>query len=82
MALPRMRTAEGVLRELRAFDPNTEISLHFVRKLILSGKLPVVCAGCRKMVDVDRVLDYLAQGEQLEDAQAGAAQYGQIRRII
>ena len=58
--LPRMRNAEGVLRELKAADPDTRITLHFIRGLIQSGEIPVVQAGCHKLVNVDRVFDYLA----------------------
>lgn len=59
-ALPRMRNAEGVLRELKAQDPDTRITLHFIRGLIHSGEIPVVQAGCQKLVNVDLVFDYLA----------------------
>lgn len=59
-ALPRMRNAEGVLRELKAADPDTRITLNFIRGLIKSGEIPVVQAGCQKLVNVDRVFDYLA----------------------
>lgn len=59
-ALPRMRNAEGVLKELKAQDPETRITLNFIRGLILSGEIPVVQAGCQKLVNVDLVFDYLA----------------------
>ena len=36
--LPRMRNAEGVLKELKAQDPDTVITLNFIRALIRSGK--------------------------------------------
>lgn len=59
-ALPRMRNAEGVLKELKAQDPDTVITLNFIRALIRSGEIPVVQAGCHKLVNVDLVFDYLA----------------------
>lgn len=59
-ALPRMRNAEGVLKELKAQDPDTRITLNFIRGLIRSGEIPVVQAGCQKLVNVDLVFDYLA----------------------
>lgn len=58
--LPRMRSAEGVLQELKAVDPETKITLNFVRGLIRSGEIPVVQAGYHKLVNVDLVFDYLA----------------------
>ena len=59
-ALPRMRNAEGVLKELKALDPDTKITLNFIRGLIRSGEIPVVQAGCQRLVNVDLVFDYLA----------------------
>ena len=59
-ALPRMRTAEGVIAELKEQDPNTGITLNFVRGLILSGEIPVVQAGRKKLVNVDLLMDYLS----------------------
>ena len=59
-ALPRMRHAEGVLKELKAQDPDTRISLNFIRGLINSGEIPVVHAGRQKLVNVDLVFEYLA----------------------
>lgn len=59
-ALPRMRNAEGVLKELKAQDPETRITLNFIRGLIRSGEVPVVQAGVQKLVNVDLVFEYLA----------------------
>ena len=64
MSLPKMRTASGVLAEIRAADPNTEVSLHMIRRIINSGRIPVVHAGNRKLVNVDAVLSYLETGEE------------------
>lgn len=63
MSLPRMRTAEGVLKELRAADPDTAVSLHFIRGIIAAERIPVVSSGRRKFVDFDKFLDFLASGE-------------------
>ena len=59
-SLPRMRDAKGVLAEIRTIDPETPITIHFVRGLIKSGEIPVVEAGNRKFVNVDTVLDFLS----------------------
>lgn len=71
MSLPKMRTAPGVLAEIRAVDPNTDVSLHMIRRIINSGKVPVVNAGNRKLVNVDAVLAYLEAGEEQQIIGAG-----------
>ena len=56
----RMRTAKSLLREIQTQDPDTEITLHYLRKLIASGAIPVVHVGRKNLVDMDLVLDYLS----------------------
>jgi len=62
MAVPRMRTASGILAEIRAADPKSEISLHFIRQIIHQERVPVVQVGRKKWVDLDTVLDYIRSG--------------------
>lgn len=65
MTMPRMRTAENVLAEIRAADPNTEVSLHYIRQLIVAEAVPVVRCGRKKLVNVDAVMELLASGYTL-----------------
>ena len=67
MAIPRMRTAEGVLAEIKAEDPGTEVTLHFIRHLIHTEKVPVVPVGRKKLVNVDDVLALLAKWVYVEE---------------
>ena len=60
--LPRMRTAQGVINEIKALDPNTEITLTYVRKLLKQNVVPVVSVCNKKLVDVDRLLAYFDKG--------------------
>lgn len=57
--IPRMRTAKQAAIELRAMDPNTVIREYHIRALINSGALPTVCAGTRKFINLDVLIDYL-----------------------
>ena len=78
--LPRMRTAAGVLAIIKEEDPNTKVSLHYLRCLIASGKIPVTCAGKKRLVDADAVIAYIAKGEnEIQDIQSVGA--GKIRRV-
>ena len=63
MSLPRMRTAEKILNIIKEQDPDTEVTLHYIRDLIKSGKIPVTLVGRKKLVDADRVIAYIAAGE-------------------
>lgn len=65
MTMPRMRTAENVLAEIRAADPGTEVTLHYIRQLIRVEAVPVVACGRKKLVNVDAVMALLASGYTL-----------------
>ena len=74
--MPRMRTAGKVLDLIKEQDPGTEVTLHYIRSIINQGKVPVRKAGTKKLVDVDKVLEYLAHGDEGEEKQTG-----EIRRV-
>lgn len=80
MALPRMRTAAGVLDIIKAQDPDTEVTLHYIRHLIKAKKVPVTPVGCKKLVDADTVIAYIAAGETAPPPEPEALS-GVIRRV-
>ena len=63
------------LAEIKALDPDTRITLHYIRSIINQGKVPVRKAGT-KLVDLDKVLEYLARGDEDEKTPTG-----EIRRV-
>ena len=63
MPLPRMRTAAGVLAIIKEQDPSTEVTLHYIRQLINTGKVTVTPVGTKKLVDANAVISYIATGE-------------------
>lgn len=77
MPIKRMRTAPGVMDAIRAEDPNTELTLHYVRTLIRTEAVPVLKVGKKKLVDVDDVLAYLAATPVLPDTPPSR----EIRRV-
>lgn len=62
MSIPRMRTAERVLDEIKRADPGTEVTLHYIRAMIRAEAVPVVVCGRKKLVNVDAVMELLANG--------------------
>lgn len=74
--MPRMRTAENVLKILKQEDPETEVTLHYIRKLIKSGAVPVTPVGRKLLVDADNLIAYIEAGERKIPG------IGKIRRVI
>lgn len=62
--MPRMRTAENVLKILKQEDPETEVTLHYIRNLIKSGAVPVTPVGRKLLVDADNLIAYITAGER------------------
>lgn len=61
--MPRMRIASGVLAIIKETDPDTDITLHFIRQIIKSGKIPVVKVGRKVLVDADKIIELIASGD-------------------
>ena len=80
MTMPRMRTAERVMDEIKAADPNTEVTLHYIRQLIREEAVPVVCCGRKKLVNADAVIALLSAGYKAGEPMPTA--YGTIRRVV
>jgi excisionase family DNA binding protein len=54
-----MRTLDECYNELKALDPNTAVSKYFIRQLAISGKIPCIRAGRKRLINFDKLLDYL-----------------------
>lgn len=39
--IPRMRTAPKIVAEIKALDPETEVTEYYVRQLVKAGALPL-----------------------------------------
>lgn len=79
--MPRMRTAAKAHELILEQDPQSEITLHYIRQLIATGAIPVVHAGRKKLIDVDQLLAYLAAGNEAPTTTDPAVGYGKLRRI-
>lgn len=77
MPIKRMRTAPGVMEAIREEDPDTELTLHYIRTLIRTEAVPVLKVGKKKLVDVADVLAYL----ETMPALPAAPPDGTIRRV-
>ena len=67
--MPRMRTLDGVMAIIREQDPDSSISKYLVRRVICCGLVPVLQIGRRKLVDADKVIEFLSSGVDLNDLQ-------------
>ena len=57
--LARMRTLDAAYEMLKAEDPDTAISKYYLRYLMLSGQIPVIRVGCKRLLNYDALLLFL-----------------------
>lgn len=79
--IPRMRTAPKIVAEIKALDPESDVSEHYVRQLISKGAVPVVWAGNKALVNLDDVLDLMRLGASRPAKEEAIPTVGGIRRV-
>ena len=60
--VPRMRTAQKIVAEIKALDPDSEVTEYFVRQLVKDGTVKPTWAGNKALINLDDVLDLLRIG--------------------
>ena len=65
---PKVRTIRECVALFKKFDPDTAVTEHYLRRLIKSGKINVIRAGNRILLNYDALCEYLAHGEPPEKA--------------
>ena len=67
-----MRYIHQAVEELKRADPQTSVTVYYVRKLVAAGLVPTVKNGRRRIINYDVLLDYLANGNENEPLQSGS----------
>lgn len=70
--VPRMRTAPKNVAEIKALDPGSEVTEHYVRQLVKDGAVTVAWAGKKALINLDDVLDILRTGTEKPRARPGS----------
>lgn len=66
--LPRMRIARDCYHMIHESDPESRISLTYIRSLANDGKIPCHWSGNRCLINYDALLDYLANPDDNQPA--------------
>lgn len=74
---PLMRYPAEAVEMLKNDDPDTRVTLHFVRGLVKSGVLKSINVGHGKMINYYDLLEFLTNPAQMTQPN----RYGQIRPV-
>ena len=78
--LPRMRTLDEAYAAILELDPQTCISKNYIRKLALTGQIPVKMSGKKRMLNFDGLLAFLRDNPVAGKSEP-AEQIGEIRKV-
>lgn len=77
----RMRTINGLYNQIHTMDPESQVSKHFLRQLIITGKVKSVKSGSKYLADLDHVLEYLTNPPDEYEIEKSEASFGKLRKI-
>lgn len=60
----RLRTIRKAFEEIKAADPGTSLTLYGFQRKVYSGQWPSVNVGKRHLVDMDKIIEILKEGEE------------------
>lgn len=60
--MPRMRTIEQAAAELKATDPYTALTKNAIRQLVLSGTIPAISVGNKRLICMEQLEKFLTEG--------------------
>lgn len=78
--MPRMRLLKQAHAEILAADPDTALTMTALRRLVLSGAIPVVYSGRKRFINMDALMDYLSGAGATKEAPV-PNDLGEIRPI-
>lgn len=58
--IPKMRTVRGAIAEIKAYDPNTDITERKLRRMIGNGELPTIRIDNTILLNYDLLLERLS----------------------
>ena len=61
-----MRTQRAVMDYIRTIDPQTSLTPWALRNLVLTGQVPSVMVGRKRLIDLDTLEQYLLRAHEPE----------------
>lgn len=62
--LTLMLTINGLFKKLKAENPESELTLYFIRQLIVTGQIPSIKAGRKYLVNYEAFCQFLSGNAQ------------------
>lgn len=61
LTLPVVRTIDQMYNDIKTVDPNSAISLNYLKNIIRKYNIPSATSGNKKMFDETKVFSYIKQ---------------------
>lgn len=76
----RMRTVKATVEYFKQQDPETPVNEYMLRRLIKQNKIPVVNAGNKVLINLDRFIEYLNDNVDVQEEET-KQEYGMLRKV-
>ena len=80
--LARMRTLDECYAEIKQMDENTAISKYYIRQRAISGQIPVVMCGRKRLINLDGLIEYLSELFGEENMQEAKDYLRRLKRLV
>lgn len=81
MSVVRMRTVKATSEYFKHMDPESPINEYFIRRLVKQGRIPVVYAGNKVLINLDKLIDYL-NSDTTDQQEDSIQEYGILRKVM
>lgn len=91
MMIPRMRTVDEAVTEIKRADPNTCVTGSMLRRWQREGKLPYITVGKKHLINLDTLIQILETGFEVPEEPVSENEfrvigeplgdYGRLRKI-
>lgn len=67
MNIPKMRTIQELVKEIKQLDNDTQITVSAIRRLVRENKIKSVRIGNKTLINLDYCIDYLNNPQASEE---------------
>ena len=69
----KLRTIDQAHKDIKTLDPESCISKHFIRELIIGGEIPFITVHSKRLINLDDLMTYIRDNMlSMKERQQGA----------
>lgn len=82
LMLPVVRTIDQMYNDIKTVDPNSAISLNYLKNVIRKYNIPYTTSGNKKMFDETKVFSYIKQELSVKNCDTHESIKNNVRKQV